>query len=441
LGIVRVFLIFILLQFAYAAKNNNIITVVTTDNWEPFNMIYGGRLQGIGIDFWKLVAKKAGIKYKFKVVKKWSDVLENIKNNKAALTVSTGITDDRKTYAVFSKPYVTYPLVIATKNNIGFIFEINFLKNKKIALGDNFTAAKLMMKNYPYLNYIFVKSTDKALEMVNNSEVFGAVDILPVVAYKINKYEYNNLKVAGEIPIKFKVRFMLSKKYAYLLPKINKAIDEITYNEKEAIYERYITPVKKYFFTSNEIFLYFLIFTSLMIMVLLWIYSLKNELKFLQKNKLHDLNKDYDKLTGTLNKEKLKEVIEEKLKNNKAFSLIMFDIRGFKNINKFYGHHFGDITLLELVSLIKSVLKKEELFARYKGGSFVIVSNDIEVKACERAREIYDTVKSFEFSIVQNLESTFVVKTVYSRENADDVLESLEKELIKIKKINIFFKC
>jgi len=108
------------------------ITVVTTKCWEPFNMVENGKLEGIGVDFWKIVAKQAKIDYSFKIVDKWCDVLDAIKKSKAALTVSAGITPERKKYAVFSKPYVEYPLVIATKNNVGFIFDLNYLKNKKL---------------------------------------------------------------------------------------------------------------------------------------------------------------------------------------------------------------------------------------------------------------------------------------------------------------------
>jgi len=175
-------------------------------------MVENGKLEGIGVDFWKIVAKQAKTDYSFKIVDKWCDVLDAIKKSKAALTVSAGITPERKKYAVFSKPYVEYPLVIATKNDVGFIFDLNYLKNKKIAIGHNYTAAKLMLKYCPDLNYVFVHSVNDALKMVNDGEVFAAVDILPVISYKINKYEYGNLKIAGQIPVLFKVRFMLSKK-------------------------------------------------------------------------------------------------------------------------------------------------------------------------------------------------------------------------------------
>ena len=405
-------------------------------------MIKNNKLEGIGIDFWRLVAKKADINYTFKIVENWDEVLNEIKNSNAALTVSTDKTDDRIIYSVFSKPYVKYPLVIATKNNIGFIFDIEYLKNKKIAVGKNYTAAKLMLKKYPYLRYVYTKNIDEALKMVKEGKAFGAIDILPVIAYKINKYDFNNLKISGQIPVDFKVRFMLSKKFEYLLPKINDAIDKISYAEKEKIYKKYINTNAKLFFTPSEILFYFLIFVSFIIIILLWVYTLIYELKELKNRKHNDYYLFCDRLTGIFNKQSAVENIEEKLKNNESFSLVMFDINNFKNINRFYGHQFGDITLLELVSCIKSVLSQEEIFARIKGGTFVIILKETEKKACEKAKHIMEVLENFEFSIVKNVKCTFVVKTIFpSTLKAEDIIYKLEKELKKSKKNNQLFRC
>jgi len=297
-----------------------------------------------------------------------------------------------------------------------------------------------MLKYYPDLNYVFVHSVNDALKMVNDGEVFAAVDILPVISYKINKYEYGNLKIAGQIPVLFKVRFMLSKKYAYLLPKINKYIDSISYAEKEKIYKKYINTKKTVVLNTSDIFLFFLISGILLIIIFLWIYSLKQELKILKNTRLDSCKEVYDKLTGIYIKESLLEYLKTQIDKNNEFSVIVFDIKEFKNINRFYGHQFGDITLLELVSVVKSNLKKDEFFARIGGGTFAIVLNETEKKACKRAKEVYNSIETFNFSIVKEVKCTFVIKTFYNTDT-DEVLRVLQNELLKSKKNNRLFRC
>jgi len=416
------------------------VTVVTTYKWEPFNMIINGKIEGIGIDFWKLVAKKVGIDYKIKIVKRWPEVLDHIKTCPSVLTVGTDMTPERSKYAYFSKPYVIYPLVIATKNDVGFIFDIQYLKNKKIALGRHYTAAKMMKEKYPGLDYVYTENIDEALKLVRESKVFAAVDILPVIAYKINKYEFKNLKISGEVPLMFKVRFMLSKHLKDLLPEINKAIDSITYFEKEKIYHKYIKPAKKVSFTAREMILYFLLFVSFLIIIALWFYTLHNEMKIIKKNKIKECSNSYDRLTGVFNKQKAKELIDECSNAKEKCAVCMFDIKNFREINRFYGHQFGDIALLELVSLIKSQLKKDEYLARIGGGSFIIILNETEIEACKRANEIYQSIENFEFSIVKDLKCTFAVKTFYDK-NSEKILNELKKEIIKNKRKNRLFSC
>ena len=436
----RISLFFIVL-FTYLSGAP--LKVVTTEKWEPFNMVVKGRLEGIGIDFWKLVAKDLNLSYEFVKEDKWYKVLDDIKNKKAVLTISTDKTKQREKYAVFSKPYLRFPLVIATKNNIGFIFDVRYLNDKTIAIGKNYTAAELMKSKYPGLNYIYVSSTDEALSKVAKGEVFAAIDILPVIAYKINKNEFKDLKISGQVPLYFNVRFMINKDYSYLLDGINKAIEKIPLQTKQHIYSKYINILRsnRMVFSSNELLFFFLMLVSILNIFLLWIYMLVKEVKDLKVNSYKNMNKDCDRLTGALKKDKALELMYQKINNNENFSVIVLDIKDFKNINRFYGHHFGDITLLELTSLIKSVIAPNEVLVRIKGGSFAVITDKIEIEACERAKKLFKKIEEFEFSFVKRLKCTFVVKTFYGGSEKEEIKNFLDYGIQKVKKLNLEFKC
>jgi len=222
---------------------NKALKCVSTGNWIPFNIYSEGRLEGISVDYWKLIQQKTGLKTTCQLVSNFSEVLEKIKTKQADMTISTSKTDDRAKYAVFSKPYISFPLVIATQNNIGFIEDIRLLKNKTIVVGKNYTAEKILKKYYPNLHILKANNIDEALKLVSDSKAFGVVDILPVIAYNINKNQYTNLKISGKLPYDFKVMFMLRKDYANLLPLINNAIDSITQQEKDQIAQKWMPIV------------------------------------------------------------------------------------------------------------------------------------------------------------------------------------------------------
>src|SRR5436190_13180024 len=84
-----------------------------------------------------------------------------------------------------------------------------------------------------------------------------------------------------------------------------------------------------------------------------------------------------DALTEIHNKRYLLEFLDRELARSARYrrplALVLFDLDRFKSINDELGHLGGDFTLRELAGIVKSSVRKEELFARYGGEEFIIV--------------------------------------------------------------------
>src|SRR5436305_611589 len=84
-----------------------------------------------------------------------------------------------------------------------------------------------------------------------------------------------------------------------------------------------------------------------------------------------------DSLTDIHNKRYMIEFLDRELARSARYkrplALILFDLDRFKAINDDLGHLGGDFTLRELASVVKSSIRKEELFARYGGEEFAVV--------------------------------------------------------------------
>lgn len=84
-----------------------------------------------------------------------------------------------------------------------------------------------------------------------------------------------------------------------------------------------------------------------------------------------------DSLTKILNRRVLYEQGVEEFtlasKYDFEFTLILFDIDFFKNVNDQYGHPVGDVLLQHLTELITENIRKEDIFSRYGGEEFALL--------------------------------------------------------------------
>jgi diguanylate cyclase (GGDEF)-like protein len=83
--------------------------------------------------------------------------------------------------------------------------------------------------------------------------------------------------------------------------------------------------------------------------------------------------------------------------NEKAHDLVFYlvDLDDFKEVNDRYGHSLGDHVLLEIVSRIRSVIRKSDVLVRWGGDEFLIVSrNSDRSEAAGLTRRILRTVEA-----------------------------------------------
>lgn len=82
-----------------------------------------------------------------------------------------------------------------------------------------------------------------------------------------------------------------------------------------------------------------------------------------------------DKLTQLLNRHSIEAAIQNSIMNyreNKIeYSLIMFDVDHFKQVNDVHGHQAGDEVLMALGSITKTRLRDADIVGRYGGEEFI----------------------------------------------------------------------
>ena len=89
------------------------------------------------------------------------------------------------------------------------------------------------------------------------------------------------------------------------------------------------------------------------------------------------------------------EMFMESKKNRTDLAVAMIDIDYFKLVNDHYGHDGGDVTLKYLSVLLRGIVGKKHLLARFGGEEFCILSNGLSLQAaalfCEDIRKRVET--------------------------------------------------
>lgn len=119
-----------------------------------------------------------------------------------------------------------------------------------------------------------------------------------------------------------------------------------------------------------------------------------------------------DSLTKISNRRRLEEVLRNEVERAKRYhqdlSLIMFDIDYFKKVNDNYGHDVGDLILKEIALLVKETIRKSDIFARWGGEEFMILTPNTDLdnakKLAEKARV---RIEDYPFSNIKNLSCSF----------------------------------
>ena len=122
----------------------------------------------------------------------------------------------------------------------------------------------------------------------------------------------------------------------------------------------------------------------------------------------------------------LAEAVEQAKNMKSDLSIIMFDIDNFKKINDKYGHDIGDVILISIVKLVKKVIRKTDVFARWGGEEFMILAiNSNKEQAEILAERIRKTIEFYNFHKAGTVTCSFGVTEFM----IDDSLEEFIKRV------------
>jgi len=426
------------------------ISFCVDPQWKPFEWIdEKGEYRGMGADFLKEFSALVGVKTVLYKTKTWQESLEAIKNKKCDMFPVAGITQNRKKFLDFTDEYYYAPYVIATTNDKRFIEDIATRLDEKYAIIQDSAIIENVKNSYPGIKVIPVLNIKEGLDLVQQKKVFGFINVTTTLAYKIQEENLVDIKIAGLLPIGYKMAVATRKDEPYLNSIFEKAVETLSRDKKETIKNRWTSLLVK---ESADYTLVYQIFTAMVLLIIAFIYRqfllkrvndsleekvaenthellmLNSELEGKVKQRTEELEYQayYDTLTQLPNRAFFHQSLEESIAranvNNTKLALFFIDLDRFKQINDSLGHHVGDEVLRVVTQRLLNVISEDDILSRLGGDEFTLITEHI-VEPEDAAALASKVLKALELPLKieehQLYVSTSIGISIYPEDNSD----------------------
>ena len=221
-------------------RKKKVIKICANPNWEPIEFVQNGEPKGISMDIMDIVFDSAGLKYQYVKTSSWKESQLYLRDRKCDILPSAVDTKKRELFANFTKPYMSFPLVIITKKDKPLVQNIESIVDKTMSRKKGSALIEIFRKKYPGIYIIETKGYKEAFEAVENGKAYFTIATLPVLSYYKNMYNFNDLQIAGYLGKKYNLSVAVRKDDPLLLSIIQKELNKIPKSVKNIIFQKWI---------------------------------------------------------------------------------------------------------------------------------------------------------------------------------------------------------
>ncbi|MBT8367438.1 MAG: transporter substrate-binding domain-containing protein [Deltaproteobacteria bacterium] len=209
--------------------------------WPPFEFFDATKsYAGIASDYVRILNKRLNINMVPVPNLSWSEVLEKTQAGDLDVLPCVVKTPQRSEYLLFTRPYLSFPMVILTREDAPYISGVMDFKSEKIAIVKGYVTQEILGRNYPDRKFFLANNVDEALRAVSRGKVEAFVGNLASISYATQKLGLTNLKVATTTPYKYELSFAVRKDWPELIYILNKILETITDSDTSTIHNRWI---------------------------------------------------------------------------------------------------------------------------------------------------------------------------------------------------------
>ncbi len=229
-------------ELEWVHRNASQIHFAPNRTWPPAEFIdESGNYAGLVADYVAIIESQLGVKFPRIELNTWAEIVQALKTGKADWVAGIHKNDERATYLEFSDVYLIVPIVFLAREDWVDKFFAKGDDKIKVACTKSYATIDFLHEHFPRVEIVECEDDLRALLLTSLGEVDGtAVDIM-TASYLQQKYGIANLAYAGETGFNYQIAMAARKEYAPLIGIFNKILRSIPAEERQKIYNRWVT--------------------------------------------------------------------------------------------------------------------------------------------------------------------------------------------------------
>jgi diguanylate cyclase (GGDEF)-like protein len=347
----------------------------------PFEFMAAEEYQGMASDYVRLLNQRLNLNMQVTKGLSWKEVIKTSKQGSIDVLPAVDKTDARLKYLTYTQPYLNFHRVIVTQDKSSFIMGLDDIKNLKVATQAKTSHHHYLLKNTD-IKPITFDTLEQSLLAVSGGDVDAFVGNVASATYWIRKLNLNNLRVAASVSDETQtLHFAVREDWPILVNILQKGLDSINEIQQKEITNKWLALSNPVMTDYTLVIQVVIISSIIIILILLWNYSLKRNIK--KHMDILDHYSYHDQLTDLPNRFLMLDRFSQIISNQSGSMIAMLSVNidDFKHINDTLGHKIGDRVLKNIASRLSNSIQAGSILGRLGGDQFLIILPHIQDEA------------------------------------------------------------
>ncbi len=268
-------------EIAYL-KEHPVIKIGNHINWPPYEYIdKDGLYQGLTSEYFKLMGEMLGVEFEPVRDKSWLEITEMAQVGELDVLSCAVETASNRNYLNFTQPYLSFPMVLAAANQLGYINDYDQLNDRTVAVVEDSWPHESLALFHPEVNLLLVDSVTEGLISVLEGRAIGYSGNLVAINYVIKQGGLDGLNIVGQSQRRFELAIGVQQDNPILYSIMEKTLARITQAQRQQIYDNWI-QLKVLTEPPRWLSVVALVLLAMLVILLVWMLTVHRSKAILQ---------------------------------------------------------------------------------------------------------------------------------------------------------------